>query len=126
VVTRYNRLPMNAPTPYSSPLHRTVRAKDIVHRLYDTVCGLSPVDLTPPPSCPADSEISYTLTFRHNTGQILQVTAQATGCQWLLIGENLPEGPVYWLTSRFWSLLGLALHTKPRLLHAPSHVSARF
>jgi hypothetical protein len=117
-VTRYNKLPMNAPTPYSSALHRVVRAKDTVRLLYATVCGLSPVDLTPPPSCPLDSEISYTLTFRHNVQQLLTVTALATGCQWLLVGIGLPTGPVYWLTPRFWRLLGEALHTKPRLLHA--------
>jgi hypothetical protein len=118
VVARYNQLPMNAPTPYSSPLYRVVRAKHIVHRLYAAVCSLASVNLTPPPSCPPLLGISYTLTFRHNAGQVLQATAQATGCQWLLLGNSLPTGPVYWLTPRFWTLLGTALHIKPRLLHA--------
>lgn len=117
VVTRYNHLPMDAPTPYSSDLHRVGGARDIVPRLYDTVCTLAPVDLTPPPSCGADMGIGYTLRFRHNAKVVLQAAARPTGCQWLFVGTGSAVNRPYWLTSWFWKLLGEGLHIKPRLLH---------
>lgn len=120
VVDRRHGIPIDVPAPYAPDLHRVVASRRAVHRLYSNVCNLSPVDLSPPPSCPPNSGITYTLTFRHSSRVALQVTAQATGCQWLLVGNNLPTGPVYWLTARFWKLLGAALHIKPKLLHAAS------
>lgn len=121
IVARHNQFPMNSPTPYSPNLHRVVRARAVVHKLYSAVCALRSVELTSPPStCPADSGIRYTLTFRHNSSLIVQATANATGCQWLFVGRVLAPLQPYGLTSRFWKALGLALHISPRLLHAPS------
>lgn len=71
-----------------------------VQHLYHEMFTLKPVQGSVY-SCPADFGIVYTLIFLKGNTQILEVTANASGCEWLHLGANGNR----WTTDAFWSLL---------------------
>jgi hypothetical protein len=89
---------LNDPNP--QPFSRIAHDASNVQRLYDIVRGLPPVPKGAIYYCPIDFGVTYTLTFRVQSGVTLAAQLDAGGCRFLSIGKQR-----YQTSDTFWTSL---------------------